>query len=92
MRDRDLLGPPSTRWPWPPPISWYVLFELRVALLELTDDEIGGLVPPEERAAYDRAPIEWCLEHPRQGGHALLKLASDLMRGFEYFRKFGPET
>jgi hypothetical protein len=91
MRDRDLLGPPTTKWPWPPPLSLMVLFELRVALLELTNEEVNGLVPPDEREAFERAPIEWCLEHRNQG-YPLIKLASDLMRGFEYFRKFGPET
>jgi hypothetical protein len=90
MKDKDLLGPPTTRWPWPPPVTFEVLFELQVALRNTMDEPgFAELVPSAERESFASTPIEWCLAHGA-AGRRLLDEAIALMRGFEFFRKFRP--
>jgi len=82
------IFPHPTTTPWPPPLSYALLAELRAALLDRNDPRLPELVSPGDRAAYEVAPLEWCLRH-QSVGVELVARAIERLRGPEHFRTRG---
>ncbi len=73
------IFPHPSAAPWPPPLSLESVAALRAALLDRNDLKHAEGVPPAERAAFEVAPLEWCLRHPGPGG-ALVARALDRLK------------
>lgn len=76
----DGIFPHPSRRPWPPPLDLAALAELRAALLDRDDPRHAEKVPASERAAFEVAPLEWCLRHPGPGA-ALVARGLERMKG-----------
>lgn len=74
------IFPHPSKRPWPPPLGYAVLAELRAALLDQDDPRHAEKVPASERAAFQVAPLEWCLRHPGPG-EALIARGLERMKG-----------
>jgi hypothetical protein len=61
------IFPHPSRRPWPPPLDFDALVALRAALLDRDDPRHADQVPASERAAFEVAPLDWCLRHPEPG-------------------------